>query len=142
MSTEKLTSEDFTAMGVHRPLVPSEIDEVHPQANVDKTMADETGKPMLRVLDPLPDNVELLDMPTSHQLQVKRVLQSALDHELDDVMVVGWVNDGPIFFLATDPSVGNAVYRLELAKQRLLAAVTDRWETEIPTTRDLPDEPA
>jgi len=100
-----------------------------------------TGTPV-RLLDPLPENVEILDVCTSHRLQVQRVLQSALNQELDDVMVVGWKDDGPIFFLATDPSIGNAVYRLELAKQRLLAAVTDRWEVDIPTTRDIPDEPA
>jgi hypothetical protein len=98
--------------------------------------------PVLRLIDPLPDNVELLNVPTSHRLQVQRVLQSALNQELDDVMVVGWRDDGPIFFLATDPSIGNSVYRLELAKQRLLAAVPDRWQADIPTTRDAPDEPA
>ena len=96
----------------------------------------------LRLIDPLPENVEVLDVRTSHRLHVRRVLQSSLDHELDDVMVIGWRDDGPIFFLATDPNIGNAVYRLELAKQHLLAAVPDRWDTEIPTTRDIPDEPA
>lgn len=150
--TDHLTATDFMMMDIHRPMTDDEVNAIHPQAGVDKSFgaeenehgpAEGVGAPHTpRLLDPLPDNVEILDVSTSHRLQVQRVLQSALDHELDDVMVVGWVDEGPIFFLATDPSIGNAVYRLELAKQRLLAAVPDRWEMDIPTTRDLPDEPA
>ena len=151
MVTKKLSDIDFMMMDVHRPMTKDEIDEVNPQACVDKSVDENPHREdesvgehhkKLRLLDPLPDNVELLDVATSHRLQVQRVLQSALDSELDDVMVVGWVDDGPIFFLATDPSIGNSVYRLELAKARLLAAVSDRWEVDVPTTRNLPDEPA
>ena len=161
MTTKKtLDANDFMMMDVHRPMTDEEIDEVNPQARVDKSLGlpdrdrdreceegvggvpASAGEPAIRLLDPLPQNVELLNVPTSHRLQVQRVLQAALEHGLDDVMVVGWVDDGPVFFLATDPSIGNAVYRLELAKQRLLQAVPDRWQMDVPTTRDAPDEPA
>jgi hypothetical protein len=154
MATRKVLNPiDFMVMDIHREMTDDEVGAIHPQAVVDKSIgaeqdqrsdAKEVGAPhpQLRLLDPLPDNVELLDVSTSHRLQVQRVLQSSLDYGLDDVMVIGWVDDGPIFFLATDPSIGNAVYRLELAKQRLLAAVPDRWEVEMCTTRDIPDEPA
>lgn len=33
----KLNAADFARMGVHRPLLTREIDEIHPQAVVDKT---------------------------------------------------------------------------------------------------------
>jgi hypothetical protein len=150
MDTTKLDAVAFAKMGVHRPMSKDDIDAIHPQAVVDKSSGAEQDNDRAaqslgtsftpRLLDPLPDNVELLDVATSHRLQVQRVLQSALDHGLDDVMVVGWSDDGPIFFLASDPSIGNAVYRLELAKQRLLSAVPDRWEVEMATTRDAPDD--
>ncbi len=147
---DDLSSVDFMMMDVHRPLTKEDIDEVNPQACVDKSLGEDAhreeesvGAPRkIRLLDPLPGNVEVLDVATSHRLRVAHVLQSALDHGLDDVIVVGWADDGPIYFLSTDPSIGNSVYRLELAKQRLLAAVPDRWQVEMPTTRDAPDEPA
>jgi hypothetical protein len=37
MGTAKLTAADFARMGVHRPLLVREINEIHPQAVVDKT---------------------------------------------------------------------------------------------------------
>ena len=152
---DHLTATDFMMMDVHRPMTDEDINETNSQARLDKSarttedeQRDASGvgsapEKKLRVIDPLPDNVVIADVATSHHLQVQRVLQAAHDRGLDDVMVVGWHDDGEIYFLASDPSIGNAVYRLELAKQKLLSAVKDRWNMDVPETRDYePDEPA
>lgn len=150
MGNKTLTGIDFMMMDIHRQL---DEEDVHPETMLDKSArpqqeehSDEEGvgvsHPKIRLLDPLPKNVEVLDVATSHRLQIQRVLQTALDNNLDDVIVIGWRDDGEIFLLNSDPSVGNSVYRLELAKMHLLKAVEDRWNVDVPTTRDLPDDPA
>lgn len=148
-TTRKLTAIDFMMMDVHRELDKEDFD---PETMLDKSARpqqeehrDEAGvgvsHPKIRLLDPLPENVVLADVSTSHRLQVQRVLQSALDRGLQDVMIIGWHTEEEIYFLATDPSIGNAIYRMELAKMKLLAAVEDRWNIDVPKTRDIPDEP-
>jgi hypothetical protein len=148
--TKCLTGIDFMMMDVHREL---DEENVHPETLVDKSARSQNNEERIdqgvgvphkkiRLLDPLPENVELLDVSTSHRLQIQRVLQSALNHELDEVMVIGWHDDGEVFFLASDPSIGNAVYRLRCAEMKLLNAVQDRWNVDIPITRDMPDDPA
>lgn len=148
-TTRKLSSIDFMMMDVHRELDKEDCD---PQTMLDKSArpqqeehGDEEGvgvpHPKIRLLDPLPENVVLADVSTSHRLQVQRVLQSALDRGLHDVMVIGWHDEEEIYFLASDPSIGNAIYRMELAKMKLLTAVKDRWDVEGLITRDQPDTP-
>lgn len=149
-TTRKLSGIDFMMMDVHREL---DEEDFHPETLVDKSAGpqqeehgDEAGvgvpHPKIRLLDPLPDNVVLADVSTSHKLQVQRVLQSALDRGHQDVMVIGWHPDREIYFLSTDPSIANSIYKLELAKMKLLTAVEDRWNIDIPLTRDEPDDPA
>lgn len=148
-TTRNLTSIDFMMMDIHREL---DEENIHPQTSVDKSAGPQSeehsddpgvGVPYKekRPFDPLPPNVELLDVSTSHRLQVNRVLQSAFDQDFDEVMVIGWHDDGEVFFLASDPSIGNAVYRLRCAEMKLLNAVQDRWNIETMVTRDMPDTP-
>lgn len=151
MNTENktLSSIDFMMMDVHREL---DEENFHPETLLDKSARSQNNEERIdpgvgvphkkiRLLDPLPDNVELLDVSTCHRLQVQRVLQSALNHGLDEVMVIGWHDDGEVFFLASDPSIGNAVYRLRCAEMKLLNAVQDRWNIETVMTHDMPDTP-
>jgi hypothetical protein len=151
MTTENktLNAIDFMMMDVHREL---DEENFHPETLLDKSArpqkeehGDDTGvgvsHPKIRLLDPLPENVEVLDVSTSHKLQVQRVLQSALDWGLQEVMVIGWHDNHEVYFLSSDPSIGNAIYRMELAKMKLLTAVKDRWNIEGLVTRDQPDTP-
>jgi hypothetical protein len=155
MTTENnvrhLNAIDFMMMDVHREL--DEEDIGHPQTNVDKSAGpqseghgDEEGVGVShaqdRPFDPLPPNVVELDVATSHKLQVNRVLQAAYDQKLDRVAIIGWHDDAEVWFYSSDPSIANSLYAMELAKMKLLTAVEDRWNVNIPETRNEPPEPA
>lgn len=149
-TTRNLTSIDFMMMDIHREL---DEENIHPQTSVDKSAGPQSeehsddpgvGVPYKekRPFDPLPPNVVELDVATSHEIQVNRVLQAAFDQGLDRIAIIGWRDDDDIWFYASDPSIANNIYAMELAKMKLLAAVSDRWNVNIPETRDKPPEPA
>lgn len=136
---DRLVGTDFMMMDIHRPMTDAEIEEVNPQALVDKsagTVENDDGSAAgvgasheeepKRYTGPFvvyPDNVEVLDVNTSHELEVNRVLQSAFDNELVSVVVIGQREDGSLYLLASDPDVGSANLLCDRAKAELLDAI-------------------
>lgn len=162
MTTRKLNELDFMMMDVHRPLTNEEIAEVNPEALVDKsarplkivdyqeegvgashtcesTTGDRCdicfGPTPKRYAGPFvkyPDNVEVLDVNTSHELDVERVLQAAFDNKLDSVLVIGQCMDGGLFFLCSDPALAEANLLCDLAKAEIMEAVKNNLIREKP----------
>jgi len=127
--TTKLSELDFMMMDVHRPLTLIETEEVCPQAVVDHT---DEHRPYNGPFVKYPENVEVLDVTTSHELEVERVLQSAHDNELECVVVVGQYDSGELYLLCSDPDVGLANLLLDRAKAELLNAVANNTTREDP----------
>lgn len=135
-----LSANDFMMMDVHRPMTDEEIKAVHPQAIVDKSLrlvtngdgeAPGMGAPhedeqpeAPRYKGPFvefPDNVVGLDVCTSHELQVDRILQSAFDNNLASIMVIGIRDeDQELFVLASNPDIASAVLLTERAKMHFM----------------------
>lgn len=139
---------DFMMMDIHRPMTDEEIEEINPQALVDKSAgavedndgeAESVGTPHeeepRRYSGPFvvfPDNVEVLDVITSQRLEVDRVLQSAHHNNLSEVVVIGIREDGELFLLASDPDVGSANILCDRAKAEFLDAVKNARLREDP----------
>lgn len=147
MTTRKtLEPIDFMMMDVHRPMTDEEIDEINPQARLDKSAGpepdddsesagvgasheNETYKGPFIVF---PDNVAVLDVDTCHELDVDRVLQSAHDNKLARVLVIGEYEDGELYVLASDPDAGIANLMCDRAKLEFLDAVRNNRTAEDP----------
>ncbi len=126
---DKLTGTDFMMMDIHRPLTLVEKQEVCPQAVVDHTEEPPRySGPFVKY----PENVEVLDVNTSHELEVERVLQSAYDNKLETVLVIGQRPDGEIYFLCSDPALAEANLLCDLAKIKLMDAIKDNCIREDP----------
>lgn len=65
-------------------------------------------------------NVELLDVITSHDVPVSRVLTGALAEELTDVVIVGWCKNGESYFASSLAGGPQVLWLLELAKKDLM----------------------
>lgn len=127
--TTKLGELDFMMMDVHRPLTLVEVEEVCPQAVVDRTEEPRSyNGPFVKY----PENVEVLDVDTSHELEIERVLQSAHDTKLESVIVVGQHEDGELYLLCSDPDVGGNNLLLDRAKAEILNAITNNLTREDP----------
>lgn len=63
-------------------------------------------------------NVTLLDIPT------ERVLNGAMEADLDRCFVVGRKKDGTFYFASTFSDGGTVIWDMEIAKQLLLAVET------------------
>lgn len=125
----ELSPLDFMMMDVHRPLTLVEIEEVCPEATVDHT---EEPKRYNGPFVKYPENVEVLDVNTSHELAVERVLQSAHDNKLERVIVVGHTEDGELYVLCSDPDIGESNLLLDRAKADLLHAINNNGTREDP----------
>ena len=60
------------------------------------------------------NNITRLDIPAD------RVLQGAMDEGLETAIVVGWDQDGELYFSSTTADGGNVLWLFELAKKGLL----------------------
>lgn len=148
--TTRLSGFDFMMMDIHREMSDEEIEAVNPQALVDKSArpfkivdraeegvgaSHEEEQPEPRYRGPFvefPDNVEALDVNTSHALQVNRVLQSAFDSDLATVVVIGMQEDGELFVLASDPDIGEANLLCDRAKKEFMDAISSARLREDP----------
>lgn len=67
-------------------------------------------------------NVVVLPVITSLDIPTERVLQSALDAELQSCFVVGLDKDGEMYFASSMADGGDVLWWMEKAKAALLAA--------------------
>ncbi len=138
----ELSPLDFMMMDMHRPMTDEEIEAVNPQALLDKSAgavennngdAASVGAPHKeeprRYSGPFvvyPDNVEVLDVNTSCELDVARVLQSAHDNGLSRVLVIGTrEGDNELFVLCSDPDIAEANLLTDRAKLEILNSFAD-----------------
>lgn len=75
-----------------------------------------SDKPKLK----LADNVTVLDLITSHDLPVERVLDAAQAANLTNVTVVGYDANGDFYFASTIADGPNVLWDLEKAKHALM----------------------
>jgi len=71
------------------------------------------------------DNIVYLNGVTKLDLPVDRVLQAALDEDLDEVVIIGYTKDGNEYFKSSVADGGDVLWHLERAKKKLLE-VPDR----------------
>ena len=70
------------------------------------------------------DNVTDFPGLTRHDIPVKRVLETALKEDLDEVLVIGIKNGGELFNASSTPEASRLLMLIELTKLRLLQMVT------------------
>lgn len=145
-----LGAEDFMMMDVHRPMTDEEISSIHSQARLDKSLraVPDVDRETPPVGEPheeepaedrrydgpfvkFPDKVHVLDVSTSHELDVDRVLQSAYDNKLSSALVIGWNEEG-LWILCSEPAVAEAYLLAGLAQDFFLSAVKNRETAEDP----------
>ena len=119
MTIKKLDVLDFAKLGVHRPLTADEINEIHPQAAVDRSAAggeekvvDEKTYPHEQ---PLPDNVVVMPGVTSHDIPVEEVLRDAYDAKLVELVVVGVDEDGHEYVFRSNADMALAMWHVQRA---------------------------
>jgi lipid-binding SYLF domain-containing protein len=70
-------------------------------------------------------NVVELDVATSLDVPVERILRKAADADLDSAVVIGYDQDGGFYFGCSVADGAETLWLLELAKKRLLEMVDD-----------------
>lgn len=70
----------------------------------------------------LDEKVKIFSGVTRESFDPDIVLQGARRAELTSVLVLGWQEDGELFFSASDADGPEALWLLEMAKHRLLVA--------------------
>jgi len=58
--------------------------------------------------------------PTTADIPADQVLQAAIDHGMEDVIVIGWTTDGDLYAATSGGSVGDNLLLLELARRNLI----------------------
>jgi hypothetical protein len=66
------------------------------------------------------DNVVILDMETSLDLPLERILDGARDHELSDCLVLGYEPDSRFYMACTTVEIGKILILLERCRQVLV----------------------
>ena len=67
-------------------------------------------------------NVVILNLVTRLDVPADRVLNAALEHGLDQVVISGYDKDGNEYFASSVADGGQALWLLERCKKRLLEA--------------------
>jgi hypothetical protein len=66
------------------------------------------------------DNVIDLPVVTSLDIPVERILNGAIEANLDTAIVIGWQEDGEFYFAGSSGDAAQTLLLLELAKRELL----------------------
>lgn len=66
------------------------------------------------------DNVVVLDVVTRLDIPVERILNQAVDDGLQDVVIIGWDDEGEFYFASSKADGGNILWLLEKAKKMLM----------------------
>lgn len=72
-----------------------------------------------------PDNVVILDVITSLPIPVERVLNSALEADLDTVLVIGYDKSGNFYFAGSQSDGPENIWLCEMAKHKLIKVTID-----------------
>ena len=148
MTTKKILNPiDFVMMDVHRPMLNEEINEINPQARVDKSAGpvedEHSASPEVGASYPheqsLPENVAELPVETSHDIPPETILRRAFDWKLDEMVVCGIDVEGNEYVLhtSTDPAI--CVWHLQRAIHILNLRMDRRMMTK--HGQDLDDHP-
>jgi hypothetical protein len=129
MTTKKLTATDFMMMDVHEPLSTQEINQINPQAAVDKTLGavedhvrdDEsvgsTGERCEVCFAPTPcadhANVAQFNVVTSLDIDPVAILAGAHNKGLAEVVIVGFTDEGEEYFASSISDAGQSMYHLQ-----------------------------
>lgn len=70
------------------------------------------------------DNVVILPVATRLDIPAERVLNGALDADLDRCFVIGRTRDGEFYFASTTSDGGTVIWDMEIAKSELLKIET------------------
>ena len=62
-----------------------------------------------------------LDLPTLVDIPAEKILTKAVEQDLDHCVVVGYTQDGQLFFSSTTSNAANVVFMLEQAKFQLVS---------------------
>jgi hypothetical protein len=151
--TTKLNSIDFMMMDVHRQLTDEELNEINPQAALDKTLGTEqevvgddesvagASTRCEFCFGPMPcpqhSNVEPLDVVTSHNISATHVLAGAHNADLDVVVVVGFKKDGSEYFASSVSDAAESIYHLQRGIHKL-----NKMVDEGAGTNEHPDDAA
>ena len=122
--------------GLHRPLVKSEIDNIHPQAVVDKSEVPASFEHKMEVepvFEKFPENVQLLDVNTSHDIPPARCLQAAYEAGLVEVVIAGVDKDGRMFLARSAADMATSVFHVQRAMHTLMQELDEIERTEIPS---------
>lgn len=66
------------------------------------------------------DNVVTLDVLTRLDLSPERIMGEAAEQPFDEVLVIGFTDEGEFWFSSSVAGGGDALWLLELAKKKLL----------------------
>lgn len=66
------------------------------------------------------DNVTVLRVLTTQDIECERVLQAAIDAKLKYVLVIGEDDDGQLYFASSKSDGGDALWWMEKAKHALM----------------------
>lgn len=69
------------------------------------------------------DNVVDLNVETMLDIPADRILNSAVDARVEHAVVIGWGEDGELYFATSFGDVAQSLLLLELAKRELLDAI-------------------
>jgi hypothetical protein len=72
--------------------------------------------------DDLPDNVSIFPGVTPNDFEPAVILRSALRGKLESCMIIGWDENGDLFFSSSKASGPDCLWLIEHAKRQLLEA--------------------
>lgn len=127
MSTRKLNGIDFMIMDVHRSLTNDEVEEINPQAAVDKSAGPfEDEHCVAAGVDtpypyevPLPDNVTIMPGVTTHDLSTEEVMRAAFNADLTEMVIVGIDEEGHEHIFRTNADLAPAMFHLQRGMHNL-----------------------
>jgi hypothetical protein len=123
MTMKVLYAADFLENDIHRPLTTEEINEINPQAAVDKTLgagedevsADTGVDRAYPHEEPLPENVTMLPTETSHDLPPETILRKAHDCKLTNMVICGEDEEGHEYVMHTSTDPSQSIWTLQRA---------------------------
>lgn len=67
-------------------------------------------------------NIKFLPVVTKLEVPVDRVIASAVDANLQDILIIGFDEQGDFYFASSNPNGPDTLWLLELARVRLMRA--------------------
>lgn len=165
MSTEIDNKDMHKIPRLSRPLVVREIEEILPQAVVDKSDPARTAEPRIRIVDgpevkevepaspqrcrfcfglkpcEQHDGVLSIGIGTRAKIEPLQVITSAHNADLDDVVIIGYRKDGSEYFSASAPDAGSVMFHCQRAIHKLNMIMDEIINERQGTSDGTNDEP-